>query len=234
MKVVVLQSNYAPWKGYFDLIHDADLFVHYDEVKYTKNDWRNRNVIRSKNGSQWLTIPIAKSAVRQRISEVEITDPGWQEQHFRSLYYAYKGAAHFDQLEPLLHEFYREHTWQRLVDVDRHILVRICGMLGIETRMVDSADYRLEGAKASRLLQLLEQLGTTRYLSGPAARDYLAAAEGDFAAAGITVQYKDYSGYPSYPQLHPEFDHAVSILDMIANVEIDRIGELIWGWRTDR
>ncbi|MEM7410961.1 MAG: WbqC family protein [Myxococcota bacterium] len=234
MKVVVLQSNYVPWKGYFDLIHDADLFVHYDEVKYTKNDWRNRNAILTKSGRQWLTIPIAKSAVQQKISEVRIEDARWQERHFRSLYYGYKSAAHFAQLEPLLHEFYHEREWDRLIDVDRHILGRVSDMLGIATRFVDSADYALEGKREGRLLGLLKQLGATEYISGPAARDYLTPVEPDFAAAGIQITYKDYAGYPTYRQMNPEFDHAVSILDMIANVALDEIGERIWGWRDAR
>src|SRR3954469_16903743 len=98
MKVVVLQSNYVPWKGYFDLIHDADLFVFYDEVKYTKNDWRNRNKIFTTNGVQWLTIPISKDAVKQKISQVEIKDNGWQELHYKSLFFGYKSAPFFNQL----------------------------------------------------------------------------------------------------------------------------------------
>ena len=114
MRVVVLQSNYLPWRGYFDLIHDADLFVYYDEVQYTKNDWRNRNRICSKNGLQWLTIPIAKSAVKQKISEVALPDPRWQVDHFKSLYFSYKPAPCFHQLEPLLHEVYEQQQWTTL------------------------------------------------------------------------------------------------------------------------
>src|SRR3954469_1788276 len=91
MKVVVLQSNYVPWKGYFDLIHDADLFIFYDEVQYTKNDWRNRNRIVTKNGPQWLTIPIPHEAVHQKISEVLLPKDGdWQKLHWKSLFFGYK------------------------------------------------------------------------------------------------------------------------------------------------
>ena len=100
MRVVVLQSDYVPWKGYFDLIHDADVLVYYDEVQYTKNDWRNRNRIYPKNGLQWLSIPIAKAAVKLKISEVELPASDWQKAHYKSLYYGYKRAPCFDQLEP--------------------------------------------------------------------------------------------------------------------------------------
>src|SRR3954466_7356015 len=102
MRVVVLQSNYLPWKGYFDLIQNADVFVYYDEVQYTKNDWRNRNRICSKNGVHWLTIPIARDAVRLRISEVPLPDVRWQRDHFKTLTFSYRRAPYFEQIEPLL------------------------------------------------------------------------------------------------------------------------------------
>src|SRR4051812_8183445 len=113
MKVVILQSNYIPWKGYFDLINDADIFVFYDEVKYTKNDWRNRNKIYTKNGMQWLTIPIHKDAVKQKISEVEMPDNSWQELHHKSLEFGYKSAPYYKQLEPLLTELYLNQKHQK-------------------------------------------------------------------------------------------------------------------------
>src|SRR4051812_45940055 len=99
MKVAVLQSNYVPWKGYFDLIHDVDLFVFYDEVQYTKNDWRNRNRIYTKNGLQWLTIPVSRDSVHQKISEVKLPSNSWREQHWKSLAFGYAQAPHFTQLE---------------------------------------------------------------------------------------------------------------------------------------
>lgn len=72
-KVGVIQSNYIPWKGYFDLIHDVDLFVFYDDVQYTKNDWRNRNLIKTPTGAKWLTIPVS-SNLNNLIYEVELKD----------------------------------------------------------------------------------------------------------------------------------------------------------------
>src|SRR3954471_21716869 len=100
MRVVVLQSNYLPWKGYFDLIQSADVFVFYDEVQYTKNDWRNRNRICSKNGLHWLTIPIRSDAVKKKISEVQLDDPRWQQDHFKILTQSYRAGRHFGQIEP--------------------------------------------------------------------------------------------------------------------------------------
>ena len=233
MRVVILQSNYLPWKGYFDLIHDADLFVYYDEVQYTKNDWRNRNRIYSKNGLQWLTIPVAKAAVKQKISEVLLPEPRWQQDHFKSLFYAYKPAPYFNQLEPLLAEVYQERTWERLADLNRYVTERISAMLGIQTRFDDSKNYPLEGDRVSRLINLLRGLGATEYISGPSARDYMKESEHLFAEKGIKLRYKDYSGYPSYRQLSEPFEPGVSVVDLLANVPLSDIPQHIWGWRED-
>ncbi|HUP58470.1 MAG TPA: WbqC family protein [Bdellovibrionota bacterium] len=231
MRVVVLQSNYLPWKGYFDLIHDCDLFVFYDEVQYTKNDWRNRNRIYTKNGLQWLTIPVARESVHFKISEVALPGGDWAERHWKALTSGYGRAPHFEQLEALMRPPLLERRWERLSELNQHLVREIASRLGIRTRMVDSSEYRLEPGRVDRLLSLLKQAGATQYVSGPAAREYLAASERQFAESGITVSYKDYTGYPEYPQLRAPFEHAVSILDLVANVAWDRIPDYVWRHR---
>ena len=233
MRVVVLQSNYIPWKGYFDLIHDADVFVWYDEVQYTKNDWRNRNKIYSKNGLQWLTIPIAKDAVKQKISEVALPDPRWQQDHFKSLYFSYKPARHFEQLEPLLNQTYVQNQWDNLARLNRHLIESVSRMIGIKTQFKDSKELVLEGDRVSRLVNLLRQIGATEYISGPSAKEYTASSEQSFSDAGIKLTWKDYSGYPAYPQLREPFEAGVSILDVLANVPLAKIPDYIWGWRSN-
>ena len=228
MKAVVLQSNYLPWKGYFDLIHDADVFVFYDEVKYTKNDWRNRNKIYSKNGLQWLSIPIAKDAVKQKISEVKITDSTWQQLHFDSLYFAYKRAPYFEQLEKLLIDFYKEKQWESLSGLNQYCIKELASFIGINTIFKNSKDFTLTEGRVERLINLLEQIGAKQYISGPAAKDYLAGSENLFNDKHIEISFKDYSGYPSYQQLSQPFENYVSIVDLIANVHQDEIANYIW------
>jgi hypothetical protein len=232
MRVVVLQSNYLPWRGYFDLIHDADVFVYYDEVQYTKNDWRNRNKIYSKNGLQWLTIPIAKTAVKLKISEVPLPEERWQQDHFKSLYFTYKAAPCFAQLEPLLDEAYVKTKWQFLVEINRYFIETISRMLGVTTQFKDSKDFQLEGDRVARLVNLLKRLGATEYISGPSAKEYLSGQEHLFAENGLRLTYKDYAGYPPYRQVREPFEPAVSIVDLLANLPVDEIKNCIWGWRT--
>lgn len=228
MKVVVLQSNYIPWKGYFDLINDADIFVYYDEVKYTKNDWRNRNKIYSVNGEQWLTIPILKDAVKQKISEVKIMDNSWQQLHHKSIYYAYKKAPFFSQIERLINEVYLEREWLSLVELDRYLIEKISSLIGIQTRFVDSKNYDLSGERVERLMNILIQLGATQYISGPSAKDYLSGSEYLFEQNKIELIYKDYSSYPQYKQIREPFLHSVSILDLLVNVKLDKVKDYIW------
>lgn len=220
MRAVVLQSNYLPWKGYFDLIQSADVFVYYDEVQYTKNDWRNRNRICSKNGVQWLTIPISRDAVKLKISEVRLSETRWQEDHFKTLSQSYRPARCFKQIEPLLHDFYQARTWTMLGELNHYCTEAIARWLGVTTRFLDSKNFNLAGGRVERLISLLQQIGATEYLSGPSARDYLAGSEKLFADAGIRLLFKSYAGYPEYPQLHAPFEPAVSILDLLANVEL--------------
>ncbi len=228
MKVVILQSNYIPWKGYFDLIHDADVFVYYDEVQYTKNDWRNRNKIYSVNGEQWLTVPILKDAVKQKISEVKIENYSWQALHHKSIYYAYKKAPFFFQIEALINEFYLEKKWVSLIELNHCFIEKISSMIGIQTRFDNSKNYNLSGERVERLINLLNQLGATHYISGPSAKNYLSGLEYLFEKNRIQLSYKDYSKYSPYKQMREPFLHYVSILDLLVNVKLDEVKNYIW------
>jgi hypothetical protein len=88
-------------------------------------------------------------------------------------------------------------------------------MLEIKTIIRDSREFVLADGKSERLLALNQDLGATTYLSGPAAKDYL--DESIFTAAGINVEWMDYSGYAEYNQLFPPFEHGVSVIDLIFN-----------------
>jgi hypothetical protein len=226
MRVVVLQSNYIPWKGYFDLINDADLFIFYDEVQYTKNDWRNRNQICTKNGLQWLTIQIYKDAVNGKISDVKLS-PKWQKQHFKSLYLGYKSAPQFKQLEELMNDYLLDKKWTSLKDLNHYLIKKISLNIGMKTIFEDSTKYLLEGNKVERLLNLLVQVGATEYISGPSGKNYLNDFEYLFEENNIKLTYKIYPHYKEYLQLNKSFTNSVSILDTIAHIPYDNIQEYI-------
>lgn len=226
--VVVLQSNYIPWKGYFDLVHDADLFVFYDDLQYTKNDWRNRNKIKTPKGAGWMTIPVGTDS-RRLICDVTIKDSAWQEKHWGLLKQHYGKCPHFARYRVFFEEVYLGRQWRNLSEMNQYLIRSISEeLLNIETEFRDSREYDLTGQKLDRLMELVTKAGADSYVSGPAAKDYIEPTR--FTEAGIELVWKDYSSYPEYPQRFPPFEHGVSILDILFNVGLDAPW-YIWGWR---
>jgi len=242
-RVAIVQSNYIPWKGYFDLIAAVDEFVLFDEVQYTRRDWRNRNRIKTRQGTLWLTVPVAvKGRYLAPIREIEASEPGWNVKHWRTLAASYGRARGFRDLAPLVEELYLGCREARLSDINRRFLEAVCAALGIATPLRWSWEYPGDGAPESRdasqvdasqvpqvpqvdmartrrLAEICAQAGATVYLSGPAARAYLQPEI--FAERGIAVEYFDYAGYPEYEQLFPPFDHHVSVVDLLFNAGRD-------------
>lgn len=230
-ELAVLQSNYLPWKGYFDIIHDVETFIFYDDVQFTKNDWRNRNRIKALGGAQWLTVPVGQSESRL-VCEVTLEDAYWQKKHWKTLVQNYSRTPYFSRYTPLLEHIYLERRWTSLSQLNQFLIRTICTeYLGIKTQFRDSREFSLTGSKFNRLLDLLLQSGAKSYLSGPAAADYI--DPGPLASAGISLAWKIYDGYPEYSQFHPPFDHFVSILDLLFHTGTDAPW-FIWGWRTDK
>ncbi len=214
-KVAILQSNYIPWKGYFDIIGSVDAFILYDDMQYTKNDWRNRNKIKTQNGLQWLSIPVRQESLHQKINETKITDPKWNINHWRSISQSYAKAPFFKVYKERFEALFLEAKSEYISDINRHFIEAINAMLGITTKIYDSREFVLAEGKSERLLALCQELGATTYLSGPAACDYL--DEKIFTEVGINVEWMDYSGYREYHQLFPPFEHGVSVIDLILN-----------------
>ena len=215
-RVAIVQSNYIPWKGYFDLINSVDEFILFDDMQYTRRDWRNRNKIKTPQGTAWLTIPVeVKGKYFQKIRDTHINDPAWAENHWQTIRHFYGKAAHFAEYKAALEELYLGCRETLLSLVNYRFLSAICGMLGIRTKLTWSMQYCVPEGKTERLVSLCKQAAADCYLSGPAARDYIEPEL--FAAAGVELSYFDYDGYPAYRQLYPPFIHEVTVLDVILN-----------------
>lgn len=216
MIAVILQPSYIPWRGYFDQIRKADVFVFYDDVQYDKHGWRNRNRIKNRKGGQWLTIPVHSQGVVADgvpINEVRIAwEQPWAERHGRALRENYAKAPYFQEYAGWLEEVFQRRP-ELLADFTIPLTMEIAAKLGIcQTRFLRSSELRAEGQKTDRLIQILTQLGADHYLSGPSAQSYI--EEEKFQAAGIKLEYMEYN-YPQYPQLYPPFDPYVSVLDLL-------------------
>jgi len=217
-RIAIIQSNYIPWKGYFDLISAVDEFVIYDEVQFTKNDWRNRNKIVTPQGSQWLTIPVEQS-IHKKITDIKITNRNWRDKHWKSLKSNYSRSANFKVVSEFLENIYLQSDSLLLSNINRLFINEIAGFLNISTNITDSESIeKLSGYKDrnERLLEICLRRNAGIYVTGPSARNYLNVDL--FESENIKIEWFSYEGYKSYPQLWgSDFDHYVSIVDLLFN-----------------
>ena len=228
--LAIIQPFYIPWKGYFDIINDSDEFILYGDVRYTEHSWLNRNQVKTPNGVQWITIPVrTKGRYEQIIYTAELVDSKWAKKHFNTIQSFYSKAPFWKTYKEILNELYiLAEKETHICKINELFLREICKLLGITTKIKLSKEYPLTSGKTEKLIDMCLQAKATRYISGSIAKDYIDSTQ--FGAAGIELVWKDYSGYPEYPQLHGEFTHGVSILDVLLNTG-ENAPYYIWGWR---
>ena len=228
MNVVILQPSYIPWRGYFDQIRRADVFVFYDDVQYDKHGWRNRNQIKTTQGKQWITIPVHSKGVTDgiNIKDVRIDwSKSWRKKHLNALTFAYSKAPFFESYQPWLESVYKRED-EFLADFTISTTVELARMLGItDTRFMRSSELPdLRGDKTDRVIDVLERVGATHYICGPSASSYMEPEK--FDEAGIPFEYMEYN-YPEYPQLHPPYDPFVTILDLLFMMGEDALSYIV-------
>jgi WbqC-like protein family len=215
-KVAIIQSNYIPWKGYFDIINSVDEFIILDDVQYTKQDWRNRNKIKTSNGTRWLTIPVlTHDRCYQKIKDTKIADVNWGKRHWDSIRQCYSQAPHFKAFRNIFEGLYLNSPEVYLSEINFKFIQAINKILGIVTPVFWSNVPESSTHRSQRLLLMCQKAGANEYVSGPSAKDYLDVDV--FQKEGIKVIWADYSGYPEYLQQSLPFDHAVSVIDLIFN-----------------
>ena len=212
--VFISQSNYIPWKGYFDAIDKADVFVIYDIVQYTNRDWRNRNLIKTSHGLQWLSLPVHYIQRNQPINTIREAGKSWRKKHLKTIEMNYSRAPYFDEFIIDLRKLYQIDT-ELLTKINEEFILFVCAYLGIQIEIIRIDDWELPKDRTQRLVHICRVLGANEYLSGPTAKDYI--DEDQFAEKDIKLTFMDYSGYPEYPQLFGPFEHGVSVIDLLMN-----------------
>jgi hypothetical protein len=230
MKVAIHQPQYLPWLGYFDKLDQVDCFVLLDDAQFKKNEWQNRNRIKTAAGWQWLTVPVLHR-FPQRISEVEInrTAP-WARKHLQALFSNYASAPYFELHRPFFEDLYGRE-WGALLDVNMATITYLVEALGIRTKLVLASSLPLPaGLEATdRLVAICQALGADAYLSGAGGRAYLDLAR--FEEAGIRVRFQAFQARP-YPQCFGAFVPDLSVVDLLFNcndhsLEILRQGRIV-------
>jgi WbqC-like protein family len=215
-KIAILQSNYIPWKGYFDIISAVDEFLIFDDVQFTRRDWRNRNRIVQGGKPLWLTIPVgSKGAFDAPINTIAVAEQNWARKHWASIRHAYAKAPYFHEIAPKLETAYTKAAeFKLLTDVNEHFLRVISEMLELSTTFLRTDEIPRQALDPTgRLVEICRARKATLYLSGPAAKSYIDNAQ--FEAAGIRLAYANYSDYPPYEQAMSPFEHGVSLVDTL-------------------
>jgi hypothetical protein len=215
LRVAILQPSYLPWLGFFEQMHRSDQFVLYDDVQFTRRDWRNRNRIRVLEGSVWLTVPvIQKNKYNQSLLETKIDNStSWKRKHLETIRCHYSKAPFFEMHFPWCEKVFNS-DWNFLLDLSLETIQYLKGELKINTTLLRSSELDESGNKTERLISICKQLGATQYLSGDSAKNYI--SEKDFSDQGIELEYQEYQ-HPEYPQRYKGFVPFLSTIDLLFN-----------------
>ena len=213
MIITIHQPQYLPWLGYFDKARQADVFILLDNVQFKKNEWQNRNRIRTPQGWQWLTVPVYHE-FGEKINEVKIDNKiPWRSHHQKAIELNYGKAPYFEEYFPHFQKVWGQE-WEKLSDINIHFARMIIDLLGIKTKIVLSSEYEVTSHKTTRLVDLCEYFDADTYLSGEGGMVYLDAEQ--FKAQDIKILIQQYQ-HPEYPQrwVHKNTEGFISHLSAI-------------------
>jgi hypothetical protein len=214
MIVAVHQPQYLPWLGYFAKIDRADLFVLLDNVQFKKNEWQNRNRIKTAAGPQWLTVPVTYK-FPQRINEVGLNNrERWQHQQRQAILSNYRKAPCWDAVAPFLDEIFAP-AWEFLAPLNIFVVKRLVGLLGIATPLYVASELpAFPENPDERLIAITKHFGADTYLAGGGGRDYMDLDR--YEKNGIKVLFQEYC-HPVYEQRFGVFEPFMSVLDLLFN-----------------
>lgn len=222
MLVAIHQPQFMPWLGYLDKIDRADLFVVLDSVQFKKNEWQNRNRIRTAEGWQWLTVPVLHD-FGQRLDEVRINESvDWRGKHLRALTMHYARAPFRDGYLDGLKAIYAR-PWERLAPLNVAVLRWLLEAFGITTPLRLSSEMALREEPTDRLIDICRTVGATRYLAGAGAAGYMDVPR--FLAGGIELEVQDFH-HPVYPQCYEPFVPGMAALDLLWNCGEEALSRL--------
>ena len=216
MNVVISQSMLFPWIGLLEQIRLADVFVHYDDVQFSKGSFTNRVQVKTPNGLRWMTVPLDGHKLGQTINEVRVQSyEKWMSGHLDLLAESFAGAPYVDDVMAIVKDVYsRDYENIGLLACQSLMTLAEYFDLLSATQFIDSSSLGIEGSSSDRVLSIVKAVGGRRYITGHGAKNYL--SHEIFEAERIQVEYMNYQCVP-YPQSHGLFTPYVTGLDLIAN-----------------
>ena len=214
MIVAVHQPQYLPWLGYFEKIMTADAFCYLDNVQYKKNEWQNRNRIKTVDGWQWLTVPVSYR-FPQKINDVMVNNlVNWKKKHRQALQTNYRRAPFFEEYFPIFEELYAR-DWELISDLNIYLIEKLRVVLNLHHKpAVVASNLDLRDDPSDRLIDICRFFGADTYLSGQDGANYMDLDR--FKQCGIRVMFQDFQ-HPEYPQLFKGFQSHLSIIDLLFN-----------------
>ena len=215
MRISIMQPGYLPWLGFFELMHNCDLFVLLDDVQYTKKDWRNRNKIRTNKGWAWITVPTLTKRNRfQLINEVKINNSvNWSRKHTASIKIHYGRSRYFNHYYYTLEKIYAR-SWKFLLDLDVALITYLKDKLGIKTPLIKSSELLVAGKREEKIINICKKLGASELYDSHAASTFLDRSM--FKEQNITLEFQNYV-HPVYNQQYDGFVSNLSTIDLIFN-----------------
>ncbi len=224
--VVIHQPDFLSYLGFFHRLLYADLYIVLDDVQFVHSNraWTNRDKIKTQNGEKWLTISVNKAPRNTKINEVIINDEvDWKSQNLALIKQNYKNAMFYEEILPYIERLYA-HNLTKLADFGMESVRMLIELFDIDVDIVFSSELISTKTKSKRLVELLEQVQATHYLSGVGARDY--HIDEPFQKSGIEVVWQDFK-HPIYPQLYSEFIPYLSSIDLLFNCGIAKSREIL-------
>ena len=222
MRVTIHQPQFLPWLGYLDKIDQADLFIVLDIVQFKKNEWQNRNRIRTAQGWQWITVPVLHK-FGQRINETPINQRvDWQTKHLRAMEMHYGRAAHCDRFLEGLREIYRR-PWERLTELNLAVLRWLLDAFSIKTPLQSASEMSLRDDPTDRLIDICHAVGATHYLAGAGATAYMDRPR--FEASCVRLEIQDFQ-HPVYAQCYEPFIPGMAAIDLLFTCGDDALQRL--------
>lgn len=214
-RVCIHQPDFAPWLGFFDRLLDVDVLVILDDAQFLRRGWHHRDKIKTRSGADWLTLSVAKAEQKAPINQIRLSPKReeWVLGNLNLLVANYKDAPCFDREYPAIAELYSQ-PFEKLVDFNMAFLRHALTVLDIGIELVFASSLGVSGMRTQRLVDLVEAVNGSLYLSGTGALDYLEPEL--FERAGIGLKIQNFS-HPVYPQLHGEFVSHLSCIDVLLN-----------------
>ena len=213
MLIAIHQPQYLPWLGYLDKIDKADVFVILDNVQFKKNEWQNRNRIKTAQGCQWITVPVLYR-FPEKINEVMVNNKAsWSRKHLQALITNYSKSPYFDNYKSFFEDIF-SRNWDRLVDINIEIIKFLISALGLNTKLVMASDLQLREGSTERLIDICKTLKGDKYLAGKDGSSYMNLEL--FDKEGIETIFQEFK-HPVYDQLFGDFEPCMSAIDLLFN-----------------